>query len=231
MEKVMIAHSLTQTRIFSLSFCFLFILCATSALAQTWYIKPTAEIPLRRGQGTDYKILAIVSDGLAVTIVEEDETWAKIATENGEEGWILKRYLTRDTPLDKVVTALRAENNELKEKISSVEQQNTELQRLKTALEETLANNKSELASTTEKYSSLVEDNKNVITMKNELSESRQTVTSLQQKIGAVVAENERLKASQTIKWFLAGGGTLVFGCVVGLLSAKASKKRKSSLY
>lgn len=227
----MITNSLTRIRICTLSSCFLFLLCATSVLAQTWYIKPTAEIPLRRGQGTDYKILAIVSDGLAVNIVEEDETWAKINTENGEEGWILKRYLTRDIPLDKVVTALRTENNALKEKVNSVEQQNTELQRLKTALEETLANNKSELASTTEKYRSLVEDNENVITMKNELSESRQTVTSLQQKIGAVVAENERLKASQTIKWFLAGGGTLVFGCVVGLLSAKASKKRKSSLY
>jgi SH3 domain protein len=231
MEKVMTINSLARTRIFTLSSCFLLLLCATSVLAQTWYIKPTAEIPLRRGQGTDYKILAIVSDGLAVNIVEEDETWAKITTENGEEGWILKRYLTRDTPLDKVVTALRTENNALKEKVNSVEQQNTELQRLKTALEETLANNKSELASTTEKYRSLVEDNENVITMKNELSESRQTVTSLQQKIGAIVAENERLKASQTIKWFLAGGGTLVFGCVVGLLSAKASKKRKSSLY
>lgn len=227
----MTTRSLSRTRIFALSSCLVFLLCATSALAQTWYIKPTAEIPLRRGQGTDYKILAIVSDGVAVTIVEEDDTWAKINTENGEEGWILKRYLTRDVPLDKVVAALRSENSKLKEKADTIQQQNTELQRLKTALEETLSNNKSELASTTEKYRNLVEDNENVITMKNDLQESRQTVTSLQQKIGAVVAENERLKASQRIKWFLAGGGTLIFGCVVGLLSGKASKKRKSSLY
>ena len=227
----MIINSLSRICISTLALCVLFLLCATSAIAQTWYIKPTAEIPLRRGQGTDYKILAIVSDGVAVSIVEEDDTWAKITTENGEEGWILKRYLTQDVPLDKVVTALRAENGKLKERVGEIQQQNAELQRLKTALEETLANNKTELASTTEKYRNLVEDNENVITMKKDLVESRQTVTSLQQKIGAVVAENERLKASQRIKWFLAGGGTLIFGCIVGLLSAKASKKRKSSLY
>jgi SH3 domain protein len=226
----MTIRALSRLRLF-LSFCLLFLLCATSSMAQTWYIKPTAEIPLRRGQGTDYKILAIVSDGVAVSITEEDDTWAKVTTENGEEGWILKRYLTQDVPLDKVVAALRAENTNLKEKVTTIQQQNADLQRLKTALEETLANNKSELASTAEKFRNLVEDNKNVITMKKDLLESRQTVTSLQQKIGTVVAENERLKASQRIKWFLAGGGTLIFGCVVGLLGAKASKKRKSSLY
>jgi len=227
----MTIRSLSRIRLFSLSFCVVLLLCATSSLAQPWYIKPTAEIPLRRGQGTDYKILAIVSDGVAVTITEESDTWAKVTTENGEKGWILKRYLTQDVPLEKVVSALRTENTELKKKVSTIQQHNTELQRLKTALEETLANNKSELASTAEKYRNLVEDNENVITMKKDLLESRQTVTSLQQKIGAVVAENERLKASQKIKWFLAGGGTLIFGCIVGLFSAKASKKRKSSLY
>ena len=227
----MTIRSLSRIRIFALSFFAVYLLYATSSAAQTWYIKPTAEIPLRRGQGTDYKILAIVSDGVAVNITEEDDAWAKVTTENDEEGWILKRYLTQDTPLDKVVTALRAENSTLKEKFDTIQQQNTELQRLKTALEETLANNKSELASTAEKYRNLVQDNENVITMKNDLTKSRQTVTSLQQKIGAVVAENERLKASQRIKWFLAGGGTLIFGCIVGLLGAKASKKRKSSLY
>lgn len=227
----MTIQSLSRIRIFALFFFALFFLCTSAAAAQTWYIKPTAEIPLRRGQGTDYKILAIVSDGVAVTITEEDDTWAKVTTENGEEGWILKRYLTQDVPLEKVVKALRAENSKLKEKFDAIQQQNTELQRLKTALEETLDNNKSQLASTAEKYRNLVEDNENVITMKKDLSESRQTVTSLQQKIGAVVAENERLKASQRIKWFLAGGGTLIFGCIAGLLSGKASKKRKSSLY
>ena len=206
------------------------ILLASSAVAQTWYIKPTAEIPLRRGQGTDYKILAIVSDGMAVSIVEENQGWAKITTESGEEGWILKRSLTQDVPLEKVVSALRSENSTLRQKVTEIEEENAELQRLKNALEKTLANNKSELASTAEKYRDLVQDNENVITMKEDLIESRQTVTTLQQQLGTVVAENERLKASQNIKWFMAGGGTLIFGCIIGLLSAK-SRKRKPSLY
>ena len=230
MEKVMNIRSLSFFRALIPLCGAVIILLASSAVAQTWYIKPTAEIPLRRGQGTDYKILAIVSDGMAVSIVEENQGWAKITTESGEEGWILKRSLTQDVPLEKVVSALRSENSTLRQKVTEIEEENAELQRLKNALEKTLANNKSELASTAEKYRDLVQDNENVITMKEDLIESRQTVTTLQQQLGTVVAENERLKASQNIKWFMAGGGTLIFGCIIGLLSAK-SRKRKPSLY
>lgn len=224
-------YSLSLTRIFALVCCTLIITCATSALAETWYIKPSAEIPLRRGQGSEYKILAIIGDGTAVTVLEEGELWAKVSTENGEEGWMLKRYLSKDLPLDKVVKFFKTENTKLKENLEETKKQNAELQSTKEDLEGQLEKSNTELSTTADKYQTLVEDTENVITMKNELIESRQTVTSLQQKMGSVVAENQRLKASQNIRWFLAGGGTLIFGCIVGMILARSGKKRKSSLY
>ncbi len=224
-------HFLSLTHIFAMVCCTLIITCASSALAQTLYIKPTAEIPLRRGQGSEYKILAIVADGTAVTLLEENELWAKVATENGEEGWMLKRYLSKDLPLDKVVKFFKTENTKLKEELEETKKQYAELQTSKEDIEGQLQKSNTELSATSDKYQSLVEDTENVITMKNELIESRQTVTTLQQKMGSVVAENQRLKASQNIRWFLAGGGTLIFGCIVGMIMARSSKKRKSSLY
>lgn len=201
-----------------------------SALAQTWYVKPTAEIPLRRGQGSDYRILAIVSDGSAVTITEENETWAKVTTNDGKEGWILKRYLTRETPLDQVVTQLRSENSSLQEQLDETRAENEELQRVQQALENTLNNNKEELATLVDEHNTLLGDTANVVTIKKNLEQSREAVTDLQQKIGVVVAENNRLKASQNIRWFLAGAGTLIFGCILGVIIRKSNKK-KSSLY
>lgn len=206
------------------------LLCSTVSLAQPWYVKPTAEIPLRRGMGSDYKILAIVSDGVPVTILEETETWANVTTNDGKEGWILKRYLTQDTPLEEVVNRLRASNNKLKEDLDETKAQNEELQNVKIALEKALENNKAQLEETTGKYNTLVNDTSNVIAIKNDLTQTRQDLTMLQQKIGEVAAENNRLKASRNIRWFLAGGGTLILGCIIGLVSAR-SKKRKSSLY
>ena len=214
----------------ALILCGVVILWTNSVQAQTWYVKPTAEIPLRRGQGSDYKILAIVSDGVPVSIIEENDTWAKVTTTDGKEGWILKRYLTQQTPLDQVVTTLKSENRTLEQQLTETRAENEELQRVQEALENTLANQKQELATLAEKHNTLVEDTANVITIKSNLEKSREAITDLQQKIGVVVAENNRLKASQNIRWFLAGGGTLILGCIIGLIISR-SRKKKSSLY
>ncbi len=212
-----------------IAFVFLFIF-VSSGLAQTWYIKPSAEIPLRRGQGTDYRILAIVPDGTAVTLVEEIDSWAKVATEDGKEGWILKRYLTKNRPLSIVVESLQKENASISAQLGLLQTKNDELKEFNTALQNTLENNNKELESTTTKYQRLMEDTADVIAIKNNLDQSKQTITKLQQDLGSIAAENKRLKASQNIRWFLAGGGTLIFGCIIGMTLSR-SKRRKSSLY
>ena len=226
-----------STPIFFRPFSILLICCtigiiifSESALAQTWYIKPSAEFPLRRGQGTDYRILAIVPDGTAVTINEEVDSWAKVTTEDGKEGWILKRYLSEEKPLTEVVESLQQENNQLKEEISQVKNQNEEFADFNTALKNTLDETKNNLESTSIQYEKLKNDTSDVLAIKNGLDQSKQTIARLQQELGVITAENTRLKASQNIKWFLAGGGTLIFGCIIGLMSSR-SKKRKSSLY
>jgi len=203
---------------------------STVAAAQTRYIQPTAEIPMRSGQGRDYKILAIVANGDAVTMLEEDEAWAKVVTEDGIEGWILKRYLSREKPLDSLVATLKEENSELLGQIESLREQNEELQTSNTALKETVANNREQLDSAAAKYDRLINETADVVGIKTNLTESRKEITRLQQQIGSVTAENKRLKASRNIKWFLAGGGTFIAGCTIGAMARK-SKKHKSSLY
>ncbi len=219
--------------VFSLAACCCFLLllfCAEIVLAQTFYIKPSAEIPLRRGQGSDYKILAIVPDGTAVTLLEEADSWARVTTEDGKEGWLLKRYLTEEPPPDQLLAQLRRENNELEEEAATLRAENEELAAVNTALRDTLENNEEQLASTTAEYQKLINDTADVIAIKNSLNQSRETITKLQQELGIIAAENKRLDASRNIKWFLAGGGTFIFGCIIGMISSR-SKKRKSSLY
>jgi SH3 domain protein len=203
---------------------------STVAAAQTRYIKPTAEIPMRSGQGRDYKILAIVADGDAVTMLEEDDAWAKVVTEGGIDGWILKRYLSKEEPLESLVTTLKDKNKEMLQQIEDLRERNEELQTSNNALKETLANNREQLDSAAAKYNELVNETADVISIKKNLTKSRQELTRLQQQLGSVTSENKRLKASRNIKWFLAGGGTLIAGCIIGALTRK-SKKRRSSLY
>ncbi|MBM9603294.1 TIGR04211 family SH3 domain-containing protein [Desulfopila inferna] len=231
MKKVTSRLPLHFSFISALFCCALIMVMFTElAAAQTWYIRPTAEIPLRRGQGSDYKILAIVPNGTAVDVIKEEGSWTNVVTKDGQEGWILGRYLTTEPPLEESLEALQKENAIYKEKSVVLQSRNEELKALNTALQNTLENNKNQLVETTAKYRKLTDDTADVIAIRNNLDQSRQTITKLQQELDSITAENKRLKASQNIKWFLAGVGTLIFGGIVGMAGSK-SKKRRSSLY
>ncbi|MFW2367195.1 MAG: TIGR04211 family SH3 domain-containing protein, partial [Desulforhopalus sp.] len=116
-----------------LSFCrgliplFLLFCLVSTAMAESWYIKPSAEIPLRRGQGTEFKIDAILGYGAEITVLEEDGSWVRVSTENGREGWMLKRYISQEKPLVQLVDTLREENASLKERWDSITGENKEM--------------------------------------------------------------------------------------------------------
>lgn len=214
-------------------FCCLILACffsANSFAYADWFVKPSTEIPLRRGQGTDYKITAILSDGIKVTILDEAAPWVKIETEEGKSGWILKRYLSQDIPVGKVIESLETDNETLKDELFTISQENIELSNSNKLLSEKLSVAVASLESLKVEHEQLVKDTSDVIAIKNDLTTSKETMRKLQQDLGVISAENKRIKASQNIKWFLAGGGTLIFGCIVGMVSAK-SKKKRSSLY
>jgi SH3 domain protein len=47
--------------------------------------------------------------------------------------------------------------------------------------------------------------------------------------MSSIKEENNKLKKDESINWFLAGGGVVLVGMVIGRLSS-SSRKRKSSL-
>ncbi len=62
---------------------FLFFISVLPAIAEVWYVKPSAEIPLRRGMASDYKIIAILQNGTQVSILEDKDPWVKVVTPKG----------------------------------------------------------------------------------------------------------------------------------------------------
>ncbi len=200
------------------------------ALAEVWYVKPSAEIPLRRGMGSDYKIIAILQNGTQVSLLESQPPWAKVVTPKGKEGWILKRYLEQDKPLRTVVEKLREENESLKKENVSISSTVDEITGQNSTLNSELAARMTELSDTQDQYRTLTEDTADVVLLKENFDKSQETIKTLENELSMVTNENDKLRSNQTIKWFLAGGGTLIFGTIVGRTSAR-SRKRKSSLY
>ncbi len=203
---------------------------STTVLAQSWYIKPSAEIPVRRGQGTEFRILVVLENGTQVSILEENDPWAKIQTQNGTKGWILKRYLTEQPPLDIVVEELRTQNSVLQEKKETLSQRLSSTTINKNELQSELSSCMTALNKTRDDFRFLEEETADVVAIKTNLTQSEKKVEELSTKLEEVIQENDYLKKSQQTRWFLAGVATLVFGWLVGHLSAK-SRKRRSTLY
>ncbi|MBW2438733.1 MAG: TIGR04211 family SH3 domain-containing protein, partial [Deltaproteobacteria bacterium] len=74
----------------------LLILClfATSIHAETMYISDLLKITLRSGPSTENKILAVLESGQTVEVITPGDEWTKVRQANGNEGWVLSRYLT-----------------------------------------------------------------------------------------------------------------------------------------
>ncbi len=202
---------------------------AISAEAEVRYVKPTSEAVVRRGQGREYKIIAMVKDGTSVKFIEENEGFAKILLKNGKEGWILSRFLSTEPPLNELVDSLRTQ----KEAILQRELEKN--QRLDT-LSTNLASTKKELDSTKNerdqilsKYKKLRLDTTDVIKINDDIQKISLENNTLTQQMEILKQTNETLRSDYAVKWFLAGGGVLILGMLIGGIT-RGSKKRKPSL-
>lgn len=212
----------------SLLFCSL-IFSASKVVAAGRYVKPSAEVVVRTGEGREYKVIGMVKDGEAVELLEEGDSYAMVRLANGVEGWMLKRFLSVDPPLSTIVASLRAENEMMKQKEVEVTQK---LEEVSENLKKTLAEldiTRSQRDQIETDYKNLQLDTADVIQIKEDMLKATRENEVLVQEMASLKKENDGLKDDKSINWFLAGGGVLLVGMFLGRLNSK-SRKRRSSL-
>ncbi len=201
----------------------------TEVFAKTQYVKPSSEVVVRRGQGTDFKIIAMVRDGISVEFLEATEDYAKVRLANGKEGWMLKRFLSDEPPLKDIVVSLRTEKEEIKQREIET---NQKLKAISSTLTQTTVELDSTLAERDEiraNYLTLQQDTADVVQIKKNLQKTGQENKVLLQKLALMKQESENLKNDKALKWFLAGGGVLLIGIIIGRMTSR-SRRRKPSL-
>ncbi len=226
----------TRTRKIPLLFCIvtsfalgLSTISGPSAFAETLYVKPSAEVVVRTGQGTDYKIVAMVKDGTTVELIEQDKSYMKIRLKNGIEGWMLGRFLSREKPLSEIVSELKKENEflrkekgkavkRLKETAASLKQSQFQLQ--------ALLSDRDKLSTD---YQRLLDDTADIIQIKKDQKITAEQNKQLREELNLALEENNRLKKDKTMYWFLIGAGVLLAGIIIGKMPGP-SRRRKSSL-
>jgi SH3 domain protein len=196
--------------------------------AATWaakaYVSDPKETSLRAGPGQNYKVLAAIPSGSSLEVLKSAE-WIQVrfVGPGGEtkEGWVQNSAVAAYPPESGFVKELQSENAQINEKLASLEKEKVELVQREKDLTEKLK--KSETA-----YESLKSGSTNFVKMKEECDAVKSALVSAEENTQALIQENEDLKFSARIRWFVAGAIVLLFGWLLGWLTSRSQRKRRS---
>jgi SH3 domain protein len=209
--------------------------------AKTQYVSDELVITMREGKGNEYKIVKMLTAGTPLEIIEESQNYLRVRTQDGKEGWVLKQYITSETPKAKIIAGLEQEIVELKTELERYKRDKDSLQNeLKTAksgvdakireLNQSISLSREgaektakQLQEISKKYDTLVEQSKDVTELMNERDKLRTLNGTLSAETEHLREENSRLKRLQILWWFLAGAGVFFIGWITG----RVSRKRK----
>ena len=201
------------------------------AQAQTTrYVSDKLEITMRNGQGVKFNIRKMLESGTRLEVLETDPAgYSKVRTTDGVEGWVLTRYLT-NTPSardqleasQKRVANLELEIAKYKEEISSLSNQNSDVDTQNMSLKE-----KSQRLS--KELDDLRRTASNAVALDNENRQLKEKLQEIDHENQSLVIENNALKDNSTRSWFLVGAAVLFAGILLGIILPRLKVRKKDS--
>ncbi len=204
----------------------LLLAVATAAAADTRYVDDKLLITMRTGQGNAYQILRTLPTGTALELLETSGDYARVRTQDGVEGWVLTQYLT-DQPVarDRLAQA--------EQKLAQLQDENSALKKELAALKgdkRSIETEHKQLADSTDKLQKELAHLKEVAARPVELDqqnkEMHQRLQELELNSRVLQEENTALHDRSTRDWFLAGGGVMLVGIILGLLLPKLRRRQ-----
>jgi SH3 domain protein len=208
----------------------LLVLGPLSAFAATMYTSDQLTVPLRRGPSNGHKIInAALPSGMALEVLGEDSAsgFTQVRTPNGTEGWVPTQYLV-DQPVAKDRLAVATKRIEtLEAQLKSTRENYQDVRGARTEVE----GRASDLAKENQKLQAeLAEIRRVSATALTQFEENKQLKTdneSLQKQVTQLSEQVRSLERNAVLRWFLAGGGLVLLGLLLGAW-IKSRPKRSS---
>ena len=211
------------------------LLMSRLSWAETAYVKDTLLITFRTGPSTKHTVIARLSSGQPVEILDVDGDWSHVQlTEDGEpikDGWVLSQYLITRQPWKMQAQTALEESAELRQKVADLEKELSEAARQGQELAVSLEDTTATLAELREEHESLKEGAAGYLELKATHTATQSELETTQLELGELTERYEKLKGSETWKWFGIGGGVVLFAVVIGIVLGRRQKKRRSSYY
>jgi len=195
------------------------------------YITDEFEVTMRSGTSTANSIVRVLTSGQSVTVLEDDlaSQYSLVETEDGKKGYVLTRFLDDIPSARERLERLQQKNQNQSESITvlgeEINQLKSELTDEKTdneALKKTLLASENELAkvrTASENTLSIMQDNERLQSRVEELRNDHQSLSD----------ENDSLKDSTKMDWFIRGAAVSLIAFLLGIIVTKIRWRKKDS--
>lgn len=201
---------------------------ALSVQAGSMYVTDILKVTLRTGPSIDNKIIKLIESGQRVEVVEPGQEWSLVRIFDGQEGWILNRYLIPNETDKLKLERLKLEHSNLKAKFRTTFEENSKLKTENKKLSSALAATEKALTQVRNDYESLKASSAEFLTLKSNFKKTSTKLSEQTKRADELEEKVEQLTFSNYISWFLAGSGVLFVGFILGFSTKR--QRRQSSL-
>ena len=181
------------------------------------YIAGVQKITFRTGPGTENKIISMMEADTPVTLLEHGEEWSKVKDNQGNEGYVMTRFLTKETPYILRYRWLRGQKEKLEKELAKLKEEKESLTANFSQTQRELASTKENLETTHESFEELKSGSAEYLELKTKYEKAALTLENQSDKVAAL----EEMLSLYYFTWFLAGAGVLLFGWLIGFLTRK----------
>lgn len=198
----------------------------TICLAKDMYVGDINKLNLRSGKGVKYRVITTLGPGEKVTVISTAGEWTKIGTMDGNEGWVVSRYLTGEIPANVKIEDLKIQMETLQEQLEIATLENRKLNEENISLTTRMNETSIKLGNVEKSFKTLQTDSKEYLTLKEKYNKIAKEVDKKNARITSLGKKVDDQYIAIAIKWSLTGAGILLVGFFLGF----RSKRKRSSL-
>ncbi|MDH5301043.1 MAG: TIGR04211 family SH3 domain-containing protein [Gammaproteobacteria bacterium] len=198
----------------------LFLLLSSASFAQTTlYVSDNLDIALRAGPTADSSVVKNISIGTRLETVDDSANngMIHVRTESGEEGWVVRRYLSEQAVagkdqlsgrlkrMEKLLEEEKLKSQTLNDQLVALQQQHEQVQFTPTQ-------------ATTDV----------IVDPNDETTKLKAQTLALQREMNGLKQENIKLSDQSSQRWFLLGAGLCLGGVLLGMFGPRLSQRKKN---
>lgn len=205
--------------------CLFVLLAGIAGAQQARWVTDEWRINLRSGAGNEFRIIDVLATGTSMQLLESGESWSRVRTGGGAEGWVPTQYLMSQPPAAQRVQSGQQEVASARERIAALE---AELEQARTELASAQTEVRN-LGGTRQRLTQKLDQARGGLELSEENKLLKKQAIDLQRRIQDLESETVRLSDRGRQDWFVVGAGVLFAGMLVGIIVTRIRWRRRSN--